>query len=100
MKLTLPELSIPLLKIIPQQGPIPAFSAIYRSKPYFITVVVWKDFGVKFPRYGIPVPLGAREGRLVPGPHLSSFFFQTGGSAYLLTGNVMPEDLVEAARKF
>lgn len=77
----LPKTDLPLVKIIRQKGPIPAFTAYYAKGPHLLSVLVYKNYGMKTAERGVKVA----GGRLRPGPHLSTFSIARGDLNYVYT---------------
>ncbi|MES3037023.1 MAG: outer membrane lipoprotein carrier protein LolA [Bdellovibrionota bacterium] len=90
-----------LNKIIKQAGPVPAFTALYEKKPYSLSVIFFKDYGISgIPSgRGLKVNTGKIKGRLLPNPHVSSYSFIDRGIQYVLIGNIPVEGIVEVAKE-
>ena len=89
-----------LERIVRQEGPVPAFTTIYRSGDAWLLLSMWKDLGIApaSEDHGIPVSLPSGKGRLVVGPAISSYTFSLRGTKYVLTANLPFDELLEVAR--
>lgn len=94
-------MNLKLEKIIRQKGPVPAFTAQYGARPYSLSVITFKDYGVSLVPggRGLKVTIGKSEGRLIPNPHMSSLSFASEGAQYVLVGNVPEEALIAVANE-
>jgi len=81
-----------LSKILRQKGEVPAFMSVFESRPFFIYVTSYKDYGLNLVPTGRGIPL---NGNLIINPHLSSYSFSRKGVQYTLSGNVSVEELVK-----
>ncbi len=100
------ELSLPRLpagfaleRIVRQEGPVPAFTIVYRRGGQFLFLSVWKDLGLRpTPEtHGVPVPLGDKHGHLVVGPTVSSYSVSHRGTMYVLMGNLPFDQVLQFA---
>jgi hypothetical protein len=100
------ELSLPrvptgfqLERIVRQEGPVPAFTLVYRRGAQFLLLSVWKDLGLRATSepHGVPVTLGAQRGHVVIGPTVSTYSTSHRGTMYVLIGNVPFDQILEVA---
>ena len=90
-----------LKKIIKQKGAVPAFSAIYEKRPFFIFVTSFKDYGFSLIPAGRGIHIGGKEsGELLPNPHLSSYSFVHNEVQYNVTGNIPIDQLVQISEGY
>jgi outer membrane lipoprotein-sorting protein len=89
-----------LRKIIRQEGMVPAFTLLYEKKPYFLNLTVFKDYGISgIPEgRGLPLKTG-KKGALITGPHSTFYSFVSGGTQYILVGNLPFEEILELSEK-
>jgi len=81
-------------RIIEQKGIVPAFAVIYEKEPYFLIVMMVRDYGLGTNDvYGIPIQT-TKKGRLIISPLISSFSFIHNETVYTLMGNLPFEDLL------
>ncbi len=80
-------------------GPIPAFTLVYRRGPQFVLVSMVKDTGLRpaSEEIGIPVDVGDLHGRLLISPTLSSYTFAKNGTMVILTSNLPFDEILTIA---
>lgn len=88
-----------LERIVRQEGPVPAFSLVYRRGPHYVVLSMWKDLGVRpvSEAHGVPIALHGHRGRIVIGPVISSYTTALRGTMYVFTSNVPFDELLTLA---
>ncbi|HUB08211.1 MAG TPA: hypothetical protein VMB50_14480 [Myxococcales bacterium] len=86
-------------RIVRVDGPVPAFTLVYRSDPYYLLLTEYKDLGIRLAaaEIGLPLAAGRHRGKLLIAPLSSTYTFRENGMVYQLSGNVALEDLVAFA---
>lgn len=82
-------------RIVRQEGPVPAFTVVYRRGAQFVFLSLFRDTGLRpaSEEHGIKV----KRGRLLISPTLSSYTFTTKGTMYIFTSNLPFDELLALA---
>ena len=99
--LTLPDPPDGLLqtRVVRVDGPLPAYTVVYRSDPHYLLLTEYKDLGIRLAaaEIGVPLTVGKHQGKLLLAPLSSTYTFRENGVVYQVFGNVPFEDLLAFA---
>jgi outer membrane lipoprotein-sorting protein len=85
-------------RIVRLDGPVAAYTAIYRRAHHFLLVSLFRDMGLRpaSEEHGVPVEVAGRRGRLVLNPVASTYAFAQHGTSYIVTSNLPFEEMLAA----
>lgn len=90
-----------LHKLIRQAGPVPAFTALYEKRPYFLNLTLFKDYGTSLVPAGFGLRLKDKKGGdLILGPRSSTYSFVSAGMQYVASGNLPLEEFLDVVEGF
>jgi hypothetical protein len=86
-------------RIVQVDGPLPAYTVVYRSDPHYVLLTEYKDLGVRLAAadLGVSITAGKHQGKLLLAPLSSTFTFREDGVVYQVFGNLPFEDLLAFA---
>lgn len=88
-----------LQRLVRVDGPVPAFTFVYRKGIHYLLFTEYKDLGIRLAaaELGVPLPAGSHQGKLLPGPLSSSYIYRASGVTFQVFGNVPFEEILKTA---
>ncbi len=88
-----------LARTVRVDGPVPAFTFVYKKGIHYVLYTEYKDLGIRLAaaEIGVPVVAGKHQGKLVPGPLSSSYTYREAGVVTQVFANLPFEEVVKIA---
>jgi outer membrane lipoprotein-sorting protein len=92
-----PPAGYALERLVQVDGPVPAFTFVYRKGIHYVLLTEYKDLGLRLAaaEAGVPLPAGSHHGKLLPGPLASTFTYEEAGIRYQVFANLPFEELLK-----